>query len=286
MENTLKINQVKTDVLKRFLKENISKNESMIEIDILIEHVFGFSKKDLIINPDISISEKNYREFNLLVDYRIKNKIPVQYLTNKAYFMGREFYVDNNVLIPRPETEILVEEVLKTASKMSDAKIIDVGTGSGCIAVITALNLPKSRILGSDISQSALDVAKINAEKHNINNITFIQSDVLENTNETFDIIVSNPPYIPISQRKSLQEEVVKHEPHTALFVEDNIGVEFYEKIGIQAFKKLNQNGFLMVEIGFSQSEFVTNIFKENKFREISVKKDLSGIERIVTGKI
>jgi len=266
----------------------ITQSEAAVETEILLNFVFGVTKKDLILNPEKELSEEELETFNALIERRIKEKIPVQYLTNKAFFMGEEFYVDENVLIPRRETEILVEEVLKFCEKQSGLKILDIGTGSGCIACLLAKNLSDSKIFASDISKNALKVAEFNAEKLGIKNkITFINSDLFENIDikEKFDVIVSNPPYISVLEKENLQPEVTLHEPHQALFVNDDKGISFYEKIASHAKNRLNKNGYLVVEIGIYQSEEVVKIFKNADFKEIKIIKDYNQIDRVIIAK-
>lgn len=266
---------------------NISLQEATIETEILLNHVFNVTKKDLILYPEMTLPENKLEAFNSLVKRRIKEKIPLQYLTNKAYFMGEEFYVDENVLIPRPETEILVEEVLKSINE-TNLKILDIGTGSGCIACMLAKNINEAEVFACDISEKALEVAKFNAKKLEVlNKIKFILSDIFENIDKNlkFDVIVSNPPYISINKKSELQPEVALHEPKQALFVSDEKGISFYERLVFEARSRLAENGILAVEIGINQSFDVAEIFKSNGFKEIDIIKDYAGIDRIVAGK-
>ena len=279
--------EIKNNTVSKLVKSGISLNEAAVETDIFLNFVFGVTKKDLIINPERELTEDKLDFFNKLIEKRIKEKIPVQYLTNKAFFMGEEFYVDENVLIPRPETEILVEEVLKLVNK-NDAKILDIGTGSGCIACMLAKTIKSANIFACDISKEALKVAEFNAEKLDVKDkITFIHSDLFENVNiiNKFDVIVSNPPYISILEKQHLQPEVVLYEPHQALFTEDEKGLSFYEKIAFQSKDWLNENGYLAVEIGIYQSADVVKILENNGFKEIKVIKDFNKIDRIIVAK-
>lgn len=277
---------IKNNAFSKLIDSGIPTSEAEIEISLLIEHVFGLTKKDMIINPHIDLPEEKLQEFNTLINRRITEKIPVQFLINKVWFMGEEFYVDENVLIPRPETEILVEETIRHCNK--PARIIDIGTGSGCIAIMLAKKLPDTKITAVDISEKALEVAKFNAKKHKVDNrIKFVLSDLFENINcENFDIIVSNPPYIPIKDKETLQDEVKKHEPPIALFVEDEKGLSFYEKLVKQSVNMLNSGGFLAVEVGIYQAGEVRRLFEENGFEKIQIIRDLGGIDRVVTGEL
>lgn len=283
----MSIKDIKNNTVLMLQNSGISLSEAALETDILLNFVFGVTKKDLILNPEKKLDFEKLEIFNALIKRRIEEKIPVQYLTNEAFFMGKKFYVDENVLIPRPETEILVEEVLKLVNE-NNAKILDIGTGSGCIACLLAKNTSYVTIFASDISKNALKVAEFNAEKLGVKDkIIFINSDLFENidANDKFDVIVSNPPYISILEKQNLQPEVALHEPHQALFTEDEKGLAFYEKLAFQAKDRLNENGYLAVEIGIYQSADVVKIFKNAGFKEIKVIKDYSQIDRVIVAK-
>lgn len=302
----MNLKETKHNIIIKLKNAGIEPNEAAIETDILLNFVFAVTKKDIILNPEKELPKKKLEIFNNLIERRIKEKIPVQYLTNKAFFMGEEFYVDENVLIPRPETEILVEKILRHYEKRSEVaiskiltpakqaqnddiiKIIDIGTGSGCIACMLAKKLTGVQLFASDISENALKVAKLNAEKLGVKDkIIFINSDLFEKIDikEKFDVIVSNPPYISILEKQNLQPEVVLHEPHQALFTEDNKGISFYEKLAFQAKNRLNKNGYLAVEIGIYQSDDVSKIFEKAGFKEISIIKDFNKIDRVIVAK-
>lgn len=284
----MRLIELKNNSILKLQNSGIAPSEAVLETEILLNFVFGVTKKDLILNPERELPEDKLETFNALTKRRITEKIPVQYLTNKAYFMGEEFYVNKNVLIPRPETEILVEKVLKFCKNQNGIKILDIGTGSGCIACLFAKQLPDSKIFASDISKNALKVAKFNAEKLGIKNkIIFIHSDLFESIDikEKFDVIVSNPPYISILEKENLQPEVALHEPYQALFAKDDKGISFYKKIASHSKNRLNKNGYLVVEIGIYQSEDVVKIFKNAGFKEIKIIKDYNQIDRVVIAK-
>lgn len=287
----MKISTLKKTSVQKLHDSGIPFNEAELEVAILMKHVFAIDRKDLLLNPDKEIEEREAEKFNLLIERRISEGVPVQYLTNTAYFMDGEFYVDENVLIPRPETEILVEEVIKQCDEC--AKIIDIGTGSGCIAIMLAKKLPKAQVTAVDISPKALEVAKINAQKLGVSDrIHFAHSNIfaaLEHAPLTqeakFDVVVSNPPYIPAKEKQNLQREVALHEPELALFVEDEEGVSLYRELAAQAGKHLNPGGLIAVEVGFSQAELVAKVFAEARFVDIYTINDLSGIGRVVVGR-
>lgn len=205
--------------------------------------------------------------------------IPIQYINNKAYFMGLEFYVDENVLIPRCDTEILVEEIIKIIKKDSLLKILDLCTGSGAIAISLKKYLNNIEIMASDISDKALMVAKKNASKIGVD-VKFIESDLFNNINGKFDLIVSNPPYIKKTVIPSLDKQV-RNEPILALAGGED-GLDFYRKISYEAKKFLNNNGYLCFEIGYDQRKDVEDILLQNGYINIYSKKDYGGNDRII----
>ena len=243
------------------------------EISLLLDSV-GFSKKDFLMGNNLS--SENLEKINLLIKKRITEKIPMQQLIGYSYFMGEKFIVNENVLIPRPETELLVQEI----TKLKGDKILDIGTGSGCIAIM-AQKIAGMVVSACDISKQALETAQTNAQNLGVN-VEFIHSDLFSNISGKFDVIVSNPPYIPLSEMSNLQEEVALKEPHSALFAPDEKGIEFYEKIIEQSEKYLNAGGFLAFEAGIGQYKYIVQILEQNGFCNIQVIKDLSGIERII----
>ena len=213
---------------------------------------------------------------------------PVQYIMGTTDFCGLEIKVNEDVLIPRPETELLVETVIglsEVIGQKSDVrKILDLCTGSGCIAIALTKNLPDCKIVASDISGKAIALAGENAKTHRADRIEFIQSDLFCDLNGLFDIIVSNPPYISGPEFADLQEEVLK-EPRIALYGGED-GLDFYRRIFNDAGKFLNDGGYVVVEIGYAQRTAVKDICENTKgFRIIDIKKDLSGIDRVIVAK-
>jgi len=278
---------LRSAIISKFINAGIETQEASIEADIIINYVTKLTRKDLLLNPDITISSEDQVKINDLVDRRVNERIPVQYLTHKAYFMGEEFYVDENVLIPRPETELLVEETVKIILenfKNKEISLIDIGTGSGCIAIMLAKKLDNVRVTAVDVLEKALDVARNNAQQHMVDEkISFVKSDLFKEIEDKFDVIVSNPPYIPYSEKQSLQEEVVYHEPHLALFADDELGLDFYNSIITRSEKYLNEGGFLAFEMGLSQSEGVKTLLEMNNYKNIPIICDYQNIERIIT---
>ena len=217
-------------------------------------------------------------------ELRARTRRPIQHIIGLADFMGEKFIVNPSVLIPRDETEFLVRKAVEIINRKDFKAILDVGTGSGCIACMIA-KYTHAQVIGLDISTDALNTALDNASKLNLNNrAIFRKSDIFSNVKpgESFDMIVSNPPYIPPSEKANLQKEVT-FDPETALFTEDEKGLEFYEKITEQAPKILNKNGFLVYELGAGQSDEVKKIMEANGFGNIDIIKDLAGIERVIS---
>ena len=241
-------------------------------------------KKDvsyLAIHPEEIVETKIETDFNEAIQKK-QAGIPLQYITNMQEFMGTNFYVDENVLIPRPDTEVLVEEVIKLAKEKENIAILDMCTGSGAIAIALAEYLTNAKITASDKSKKALVVAQKNA-KNTKTSIQFIESDLFCNIKNKFDIIVSNPPYIESDVIKCLDKEVQK-EPMMALDGGKD-GLDFYRKIAKQARAYLNEDGYLALEIGYNQKEKVKELLKKEGYREIYSKKDFGDNDRIVIGK-
>ena len=221
-------------------------------------------------------------DFKTMVEKR-KSGIPSQYIVGKCEFMGYDFFVDENVLIPRADTEVLVEKVLEFSAKNKFKNILDMCTGSGCIAISLVLN-GIEKAAGADISQGALNIAEKNAEYNDVKNKTeFIHSDLFENIEGVFDAIVSNPPYIPKEDIKSLMREVKDHEHLSALDGGDD-GLDFYREITKQSRKYLKDGGMLFYEIGYNQSEDLHKIMEENGFEKVTTVKDYAGLDRVVFG--
>ena len=235
----------------------------------------------MAIHPEEIVETKIETDFNEAIQKK-QAGIPLQYITNMQEFMGINFYVDENVLIPRPDTEVLVEEVIKLAKEKENIAILDMCTGSGAIAIALAEYLTNAKITASDKSKKALVVAQKNA-KNTKASIQFIESDLFGNIKDKFDIIVSNPPYIESDVIKCLDKEVQK-EPMMALDGGKD-GLDFYRKIAKQARVYLNEDGYLALEIGYNQKEKVKELLKKEGYREIYSKKDFGDNDRIVIGK-
>lgn len=262
------------------LKQNNIEN-STLKVKILLANILNVKKEYLLIHSEEEVKQEDKIKYENNINELIKGK-PLQYITNKQEFMGLNFYVDENVLIPQPDTEILVEKAIEIAETIQKNKILDMCTGSGCIAISLAKNINNAQIIATDISNNALNVANKNAINHNVENkIKFINSDMFNNIEEKFDIIVSNPPYIETVTINKLEIEV-QNEPHLAL--DGGIdGLKFYKIIANNAFKYLNENGYLLLEIGYNQQESVTQLLQDTgKYKNIETIKDLGGNYRVV----
>lgn len=259
-------------------KKRIGGDEADSEAMLLFEYALSTDRNILFLHPDNEVPFQKCEKFFGLTDKRIKGE-PVQYITGSAFFYGNEFEVNKDVLIPRFDTEVLVENVLK---KIGDRKsLIDICTGSGCIAVTIKLNKKDVSVSASDISPLALNVAKRNAIKYN-SDIEFIESDMFENIDKTYDVLVSNPPYIETKVCESLDEKVKDFEPRLALDGGED-GLDFYRILAKEGKKHLNKNGLIMLEIGYDQGESTYNLFKENGYEDIEIIKDLSGNDRVLS---
>ena len=258
-------------------KENIQ--DSHIKASILLQYVLNQTKQHLIINSEEIVEPSKINEYNNYLQLIIQGT-PIQYITNHQQFMALDFYVDENVLIPQPDTEILVEEGLKII-KEQNMEVLDLCTGSGAIAVSIAHYCQNSTVTATDISKEALEVARKNANLNNVN-IEFIESDLFDElTERSFDIILSNPPYIETDTINTLVKDV-QSEPHLALDGGKD-GLKFYRRILAEAHKYLKTDGYLMLEIGYNQGNAVINLEHHNlKLITKQPIKDLDGNDRVV----
>ncbi len=258
-----------------------------LDASVILAHVLGRESWYLAAHDDEALPEKVKNEYFSLIDLRLSG-VPVQYLTGHKEFMSLDFFVDRSVLIPRADTEILVEEVLgyiSTQYRGRTVYIADVGTGSGCIAISLAKYAPNAEVTAMDISDEALRVAIKNAHSIGVSDrIRFIRSDLFSSlSNEHFDIIVSNPPYIPSQQIRSLQAEVRQQEPSLALDGGED-GLDYYRRLIHDACVFLKPGGLLGLEIGYEQAEHVREIADRSEcYSGFRVTKDLAGRDRVVT---
>lgn len=264
-------------------------SDASLDAWYLFEFVTSLSRIDFLLDGDKEIKEEQGKRYEQLIKKR-KEHIPLQHLTGVQEFMGYEFFVNENVLIPRQDTETVIEEVLKTAP--SGEKMLDVCTGSGCIALSIALLGNYKEVVATDLSKEALFVAKKNAErllKENETNsfVRFYQGDLFEAIpkEEKFDLIVSNPPYIETKECEKLMPEVKDHEPMMALDGRED-GLYFYRRIVKEARQYLTDGGWLFFEIGYNQGSALQEIFSSYKeYEDIQIKKDLAGLDRIAAAR-
>lgn len=255
--------------------------DAILKVRMLLLYELQIQNEYLAVHLEEEASLEIAQNFEKHLEELIAGK-PIQYITNSQEFFGLDFYIDENVLIPQPDTEILVEEIIEICKYREDApKILDICTGSGAIAVTLAKQI-KVEMVASDISSKALEIAEKNAKRHGVN-IELTQSDMFEKINQKFDMIVSNPPYIETKTIESLSPEV-KNEPQIALDGGED-GLKFYRVLAQKAKDYLKENGVLAVEIGYNQRESVLEIFRNAGFCDIYAKQDLAGKDRIVVGK-
>ncbi len=271
--------------------ENILKQggieEYQAEAKLIVLEVSGCSYEQILMGCQIPNSEKIFE----ITKKRVETKAPIQHLLGFSRFMGEKYIVNENVLIPRDETEILVDkayELIKNIKTKID--ILDIGVGSGCISCALAKKLKDKdiEILGVDISLEALEIAIENVNKLDlVRKVILRKSDIYSKIRECekFDLIVSNPPYIPINEKENLQDEVKNFDPELALFASDEKGIEFYKRIISGAKNCLKPNGFLAFELGINQAQLVKNML-EADFKNIEITPDLAGIERVITAQL
>ena len=248
---------------------------------ILLEDLFGWQKIDYHLNSKNIIDNKTDLFF-LDVIGQLKNKVPIQYILKKTWFYGLEIELNNNVLIPRPETEQLVELIRSDNKNKYPKKIIDIGTGSGCIILALKSIFANSKCFGIDNSILAIEVAKKNADKLSLN-VDFLIKDIFSYfPDEKYDLIVSNPPYIPKFESSELDTNVLNYEPYSALFVEDKNPLIYYQKIALFGSKYLNKNGKIYFEINEKYGNDVVSLLKDIGYENIILKKDFQEKNRFV----
>ena len=271
------------DIEKILTASGIEPNEAKVEVRLLIEHFAGYSLVDILMGK--KLTEDKLKIVEEKAKLRAKTHEPIQYIIGLADFMGEKFLVNKDVLIPRDETELLVRKAIEIIKENNFKMVLDMCTGSGCIACMIA-KLTNSQAMGVDISTEAIHTAFKNMEKFGLyNRAIFRKSDIYSKIreDEKFDLIVSNPPYIPPKEKETIQEEV-SYEPDLALYTTDEKGLAFYEKIIKDAPKFLNKGGYLMFELGIGQSTSVAQLMKKAGFENIKVLKDLANIDRVIFG--
>lgn len=254
---------------------------------IVMEHLTGMSKLDRIVHKARVLSPDQRRRLKEAIE-ALQQHEPVQYITGAGWFYGMELLVNKNVLIPRPETEELVAWMVQDAGHRHRLQLLDIGTGSGCIPLALKKSLPDARVLAIDVSEGALEVARSNASRQRLD-VRFLLMDALDPQQlaalPSFDMIVSNPPYITRSEQQSMQELVWGNEPSLALFVPDNDPLQFYRHISLMAKEKLLPGGALYFEINEAFGKEVVSLMEGHGFREVTLKQDMFGKDRMVKGK-
>ena len=284
----MKIKQYRTHFIKE-LSSLYDAYEAESFFYLILENKHKLRQIDLALNHELTFSDADLAIWGGFL-YELKKEVPIQYLLGKTNFYGLDFEVNENVLIPRPETEELVEWIInenKKEEKSKKIKVLDIGTGSGCIAISLAKNLPNAEVYGIDVSKKAIETAKRNAINNNVD-VTFMYLDIL-NTDVlacNFDIIVSNPPYVRNLEKEEIKKNVLNYEPHLALFVDDNDALVFYRKIAVLAKNGLSPNGQLFFEINQYLGKEMTDLLEKMNFKNIELRKDIYSNDRMMKSSI
>ena len=266
--------------LKKYNVEN-----ARLDAEYIFAYVLGIKRISLMLNFDEEISEENKNLIRQYIVRRGKYREPLQYIVKEWEFYGYPIKVDGRVLIPRQDTEILVEQCIYLMKEKENPKILDIGTGSGAISIALAKELPESEVLGLDVSDDALKMAVENRELNNVSNLKFLKSDVFQHVREkNYDLIVSNPPYIPVEEYNELMPEVKEYEPRMAL-TDGGDGYYFYKKISEESVNYLKNGGYLAFEVGYNQGETVSQLMEKNGFQIVGRVADYGGIERVIIGR-
>ena len=298
-ESSLKVDQAeKILVRKNFKEENIgllSKSiqylkkynveNARLDAEYIFAYVLGVKRVSLMLNFNDEIDEEKKNLIRQYIMRRGKYREPLQYIVKEWEFYGYPIKVNGGVLIPRQDTEILVEQCIHLMKEKENPKILDIGTGSGAISIALAKEIHGSEVLGLDISDDALKVAVENRELNNVENLKFLKSDVFQHVKEkNYDLIVSNPPYIPVEEYEELMPEVKEYEPKMAL-TDGGDGYYFYRKISEESIDYLKNGGYLAFEVGYNQGENVAKLMEKNGFQIVGRVADYGGIERVIIGR-
>lgn len=282
----MKIKQYRTQFIKE-LSSLYDAYEAESFFYLILEDKHKLRQIDLALNHELAFSDVDLAVWSAFIN-ELKKEVPIQYLLGKTNFYGLDFEVNENVLIPRPETEELVEWIVnenKQNDKLKKLKILDIGTGSGCIAISLAKNLPNAEVYAMDVSKKAIKTAKRNAVLNNVE-VNFIFKNVLELEvlKSDYDIIVSNPPYVRNLEKQEIKKNVLDYEPHLALFVEDDDALIFYKKISELAQKNLLENGQLYFEINQYLGKEMIDLLEKMDFKNIELRKDIYDNDRMMNG--
>lgn len=271
------------EIVKILTSAGIEQSEANAEVKMLIEHFCGYSAVDIVMGK--RLDEGKLSIVKEKAQLRARTRMPIQQILGFAYFMGDKFKVSKDTLIPRDETEILARKAIDVINKNNLKSALDIGTGTGILAcTIAKYTLSKSTAL--DVSDNALKIAEENIKNLDLSEkVKTLKSNLFEKVSEKYDLIVSNPPYIPLSEKATIQKEVT-FDPDLALYTKDEKGLEFYEKISKNAKNYLNQNGYLLFEMGLGQSEDIKQILEQEGYKNIQIEKDLAGIDRVIIAQI
>lgn len=271
--------------IRQSLKEYYPITEINAFIKIIFKDIFNINILDIYTGKDINLSDNQLKELEDILG-RLKKYEPIQYIIGYTEFYGMQLQVNSNVLIPRPETEEMVDVILKENKETENLNILDIGTGSGCIALVMANNLKTPKVTGWDISEKALETARSNAQKLKLN-IIFEKKDILniDPPNQQYDIIVSNPPYVTEQEKTYMEHNVLDWEPENALFVPDNDPLLYYDAIARFGLKTLFENGRIYFEINELFGEEMANKMQLLGYRDVSILKDMAGKDRIIKAK-
>ncbi|WP_281310523.1 peptide chain release factor N(5)-glutamine methyltransferase [Flavobacterium flavigenum] len=284
----MKIKQYRTQFIKE-LSSLYDAYEAESFFYLILENKYNLRQIDLALNHELAFSDADLEVLESFL-IELKKEVPIQYLLRKTNFYGLDFEVNENVLIPRPETEELVDWIInenKIIDKTKKLKILDIGTGSGCIAISLAKNLPNAEVYAMDVSKRAIETAKKNARNNNVKIIFILKSILeLEILKSNFDIIVSNPPYVRHLEKQEIKKNVLDYEPHLALFVDDNDALVFYRKIAELAQKNLLDKGQLYFEINQYLGKEMTELLEKMNFKNVELRKDIYDNDRMMKATI
>ena len=252
---------------------------------ILTEYLYGLKRIDLALSPNFQISEEEVQKWEAIIS-ELKTEKPIQYIIGETWFYDSKFYVNEHTLIPRPETEELVDWIVSKFPKTQNPKaitVLDIGTGTGCIPISIKKNIPQAEVFAIDVSEEALKVAKRNAIENKVE-VHFILQNILdaEKLESKFDVIVSNPPYVRNLEKEEIKKNVLEYEPHLALFVEDNDALLFYRKIAQLAKESLTENGKLFFEINQYLGKETFELLEQLGFQNIELRKDIYSNDRMI----
>lgn len=287
-KNKMKIRQYRDQFIQT-LSPIHGEGEAESFFYLILEEKRQLKRIDLALQPDLELTDSEILVWNTIFE-QLKLEIPIQYLLGKTSFYGLDFELNSSVLIPRPETEELVEWILesqKSKTKNQKLRILDIGTGSGCIAISLAKNIASAKVFALDVSEKALATAEKNAGNNKVE-VTFITQNILQTDDlkQQFDVIVSNPPYVRNLEKQEIKKNVLDNEPHLALFVEDNDALIFYSKIAKLALKNLTVKGELFFEINQYLGKETVDLLAEMGFKNIELRKDIYGNDRMIKANI